>query len=259
MALSKSKIKLYRSVHSSKGRKESGLFLIEGPESIREALSENWPLQESVLTHMLVETQAGKELLNLLELGRIPHELCSETDLERITDTRSPQGAVALGEILEKRSQEESEAQAEVIIICEQVSDPGNLGTIIRTADWFGVRQVYVGPESVDPFNPKVVRAAAGAIFRVEVKTLTDVRKFVSQERADDRKLYAAVLNGSLKARELPQSGKRGLVLGHEIRGISSEIEAECTDTVRIERLGHTESLNLSVAAGILMYAMMKN
>ncbi|MBU1652796.1 RNA methyltransferase, partial [bacterium] len=250
MALSKTQIKKYKVVHLSKGRKETGLFLIEGPELIKEALRENWPLLEAALTHSFSESESGQQLASQLELGQVPHEVCSATDMERITDARSPQGAAAIGVMDASHLQRFADQEKEMIVVCEQVSDPGNLGTIIRTADWFGIRRLYIGVGSADPFSPKVVRATAGAIFRVAVVTLTDITGFLTIETENGRQMVAGVMSGSMNVDDLPRAGLRGLVLGHETRGLSPEVESACSGSVRIERYGNTESLNLSVAAG---------
>jgi TrmH family RNA methyltransferase len=257
MAISKARLKLYRSLHQAKARRESGLFLVEGPELIREALQEGWPLEEVLLTHSLAEDPAtGKELIRLLKLADVPHEFCSQSDMERLSDTKTPQGVAALARDNFKQDSRTPEEQEEILLICSRISDPGNLGTLLRTADWFGIKTVLLGMESADPFSPKVVRASAGAIFRIRTEVSSGLEERIPLEVNRGRKLFAAVTSGDLLPGDLPGQGLRGLVIGHEKHGLSTEIVARCSAAVRIERVGRTESLNLAVAAGILLHAL---
>jgi TrmH family RNA methyltransferase len=255
MGLSKAKIQLFRSLHRKKGRREHQLFLVEGADLIKEALREGWPLREIVLTHYFGrETDAGRELVHLADLAEVPCDFCSQSDMNRITDTQTPQGAAAIAEMALPLSGEET--APEVLLICEQISDPGNLGTLIRTADWFGLQKILTGRGSVDPYNPKVVRSSAGSLFRLKVETADDLVEIIRAETQRGRTLFAAVLDGELTPKDLPGNGLRGLVLGQERRGVSPDVAQLCTASVRIERHGRAESLNLSIAAGILLYEL---
>ncbi len=258
MPISKAKLKLCRSLHSAKGRKGSNLFLIEGAELIKEALREGWDIDEILITNTFGEEEGGRELLKLTELAEVPSAYCSNADMDRMSDAKTPQGAVALAKIPDQRSVASIASSEEILLVCEQISDPGNLGTLLRTADWFGIQYIIVGKGSADPFNPKVVRSTAGAIFRVRIDTADDLADFISSEISSGRKLYAATMTGERLPEDLPRKGLRGLVIGHEKRGVTSEIESLCTSTVRISGSGRTESLNLAVAAGILMYSLTK-
>ncbi len=259
MALSRSRLKLYRSLHHSKGRSESGLFLVEGPELIKEALREGWLLKEAILTFALHrDSKIGGELIRLLELVDVPYDLCSQSEMERISEAKTPQGIVAIAQLPESSAECESATLSEVLLICECVSDPGNLGTLLRTADWFGLREVILGEGSADPFSPKVVRASAGSIFRVRTSTPPNLSEWLKRETDQGRKFFAAHVNGELLPKDLPAKGLRGLVVGHEKRGVSKQIADLCQATVRIEGSGRAESLNLAVAAGILLHALVK-
>jgi TrmH family RNA methyltransferase len=255
MSPSKVQVRRYSELHRAKGRQESGRFLVEGPTLILEALKENWPLTEALLTHEFAAEEAGQDLVNKLILAHVPYELCSPADLARAAETVTPQGAIALAQLGENQYQGGGLA-SEIVLLCEAVTDPGNLGTLLRTADWFGLGEVILGAGSADPFSPKVVRASAGSIFRVKTYFTDDFETVIKRDCASGRKLFAAIMAGNLSADALPHSGRRGLVVGHESRGVSSRMAALCTDTVRIPGSGRAESLNLSVAAGILIYSL---
>lgn len=257
MALSRFRLRLYRRLHQPKGRREAGLFLVEGPDLIKEALQEGWPLREAVLTSAFSRSRTvGKELIKLLDLAAVTYEICSESDMERISEAKTPQGAVALAQVKAVSLPLADKKPVEVLLVCERVSDPGNLGTLLRTADWFGVGRIILGEGSADPLAPKVVRASAGSIFRVEVEVATDLTSRLKLELGSRRALFAATMSGELLPSSLPKAGLRGLVIGHERRGVSPHIAALCSATVRISGAGRAESLNLAVAAGILLHAL---
>ncbi len=254
MSLSKSRIKHYRSLHQAGGRDQARQFLVEGPLLVGEALREDWPLVEAMVTAEFARRDEGQSLLAELNRAQIPIEGCSSMEMARLAEGKTPQGIVALAKLLESAGVEE--ISAKLLLICECVSDPGNLGTLLRTADWFGARQVILGSGSADPFSPKVVRATAGSIFRVAVGEVSDLRGLIASEAARGRRLYAATMDGQLSPADLPRGGSRGLVIGHEKRGVNPAIAGTCSDTVRIPGKGKAESLNLAVAAGILLYAL---
>ncbi len=255
MGLSPNHIKRYRELHDAKGRREKGLFLAEGPLLIQEALKEGWPLEEVLMTSRASKSPEGKKLVRLFELAGISHEICSPSEIARVADAVAPQGAVALAKLPPPIDLSNALA-TELLLICESISDPGNLGTLLRTADWFGVQTVLLGPGSADPFNPKVVRASAGSVFRIKTALTTDLSGLIQREVHQGRQIYAATMKGKLTPQDLPQKGLRGLLIGHEKRGISAEMARSCTDTVHIPAHGRAESLNLAVAAGILLYCL---
>jgi TrmH family RNA methyltransferase len=256
MPLSRNKIKLYRSLRQSKGRKESGLFLVEGPLLVQEALREGWELQEVLLSQEYAQSSEGRKITRLLDISEIPFVYGSASDLTRVSDAETSQGIIGIAKLPEMRDSFPQPVPDDVILVLERVSDPGNLGTILRTADWFGIRYVILGSGSVDPFNPKVVRGTAGSIFRVKIQSPDDLGNFLEKEAG--RRFYAAALQGKLLPHDLPTQGRRGLILGHEKLGVSAEIIDRCAASVLIPGSGRAESLNLAVAAGILLYMIQR-
>lgn len=260
MSLSKTKLQLFRSLHQSKGRSESGLFIIEGAELIKEALKVDYPIKEVVLANEYqVDNPTTDNILKLLKFKGIPHELCTNADIERIADAKTPQGVVAIAKLPVPPVAETNTSKADVILICECISDPGNLGAIIRTADWFGLDEIILGPDSADPFGPKVVRSTAGSIFHVKVRKIGEIGARIKLEQKSGRMLFATSSRGKLDSFDLPHTGKRGLLMGHETRGVSERTIPFCEATVRIPGEGKAESLNLAVATGILLYEMTRS
>ena len=255
MGLAANRIRQYRELHDGKGRREKGLFLVEGPTLIQEALKENWPLEEVLVTSPAVRSAQGEKLLKLAELADIPQGTCSPADMARMADAQTPQGAIALAK-LPPTIDLPIALKIELLLICESVSDPGNLGTLLRVADWFGAETVLLGSGSADPFGPKAVRASAGSIFRIKTALATDLSDLIRREVHQGRQIYAAAVKGKLTPQDLPQEGPRGLLIGHETHGVSQNIASLCTNTVHIPAYGRAESLNLAVAAGILLHCL---
>jgi len=252
MPLSKSRIRFYRGLHHAKGRREAGRFLVEGPTLVREAVQEGWPLDEAVLTAGFAGTPEGRELARLLDLAGVPHATCPAEEMARLAEAANPQGAAAVAQL----PPDLPPPPADLLLVCEAASDPGNVGTLLRCADWFGAGRVVLGPGSADPFSPKAVRASAGSVFRVGIEEIPDLVPLLRAESAAGRRLFAALMAGDRTPADLPSFGSRGLVVGHETRGVSPAVAAACEASVRIPSQGRAESLNLAVAAGILLYAL---
>lgn len=246
--------------NSRKYRRETGLFIVEGIKSVREA-----NLYCKVHSLYLSETRAGEaggELKKrLIEDGLLSRnqdtivEVVSDRVFSQISDTVTPQGVLALvrapvydfnSMILKKEL---------FLVILENLSDPGNMGTIIRTAEGAGADGIVLGKGCVDIFSPKVVRSAMGALFRMPFfeDTHGDFLKMLERLKAGGVGLYGAHLLG----REFydVQYGQRlGIVIGNESKGITKETSEFLDELVKIPMEGKVESLNASVAAGVLMY-----
>ena len=139
-----------------------------------------------------------------------------------------------------------------ITLVLDEINDPGNLGTIIRMCDWFGVKQIICSKNTVDIFNPKVVQSAMGSAFRVQVN-YTDLENYLSEIKTP---IYGAFMDGkNLKEVKLPKSAH--LVLGNEANGISAEINKLITDKVAIKNIGNSaESLNVAIATSILLHEL---
>ena len=149
-------------------------------------------------------------------------------------------------------------AEDALLVAVEALSDPGNLGTIIRTADWFGATALLVGDGSVDCFNSKVVRATMGSLFHLPIFTNLNLTELLPELHRHHFTSYAAVLDGQpLPAN--PGAGRRILVFGSESHGLSSALIQQCNFPVRVPGRGAAESLNVSVAAGVLLYHFQEN
>lgn len=247
-------IKLMKSLHMKKYRDEYGLYFVEGPKMVREALA------QGNLVHTLVYSQDFR--LEELEsnLGLTP-EICVDANLFRqIGDVKTPQGVMA---VVRKRSRDTDmvfQRDGGFWVLLDRIQDPGNLGTIIRTMDAAGGSGVVLLEGCVDPYNPKVIRSTMGSIFRVPIVEVNHNRDFLSRLRDNNVDILASALEGVNIFNWKCQRGEtiKALVIGNESQGIGGEIHDFATTLVSIPMAGEAESLNASVAAGIMIYEIMR-
>ncbi len=234
--LSKSQIKLITSLKQKKFRTEQQLFVAEGKKIILELLNSKFQL------HQLFTTTLEFDVSDVLQTIITPKEL------NKISFLKTPNIALAVFKVSKLQPIDFSK----LIVVLDNVRDPGNLGTIIRLCDWFGIEDLVCSIETVDCYNPKVIQATMGSITRVNVSYL-DLESVLSPEK--NKQIFGAFMDGdNVYEVNLPNSGI--LVLGNEANGISKEIESQITDRISIPRFGDlqaTESLNVANATAILL------
>ncbi len=231
-----------RALSAKKGREEMGRFLVEGEVMLREALA-------SGLAPRTFLSDGESELSE-----RFPERyLVPRGVLEAVCDTKTPQGMCASFELPAP-----PESLPERLVALDGVQDPGNVGTIWRTADAAGFQGLLLGAGTADPFNPKVQRAAMGSGFRLPAIQAEDLALALGDLRARGYKVIASALDGAdFYAR--PAAGEKfTLVIGGEARGISDAVRDRADMLLRLPMRGRAESLNAAVAAGIMMYEMMR-
>lgn len=233
--ISKRQIKTITSLHQKKYRKSTGLFVAEGKKVIEEFLNSSFELDT------LFATEA-----NLFNTDR-KITLISEAELKKISFLKTPNTSLAVFKI-----KEVSKIDVQGLIVAlDDVRDPGNLGTIIRLCDWFGVKHLVCSEATVDCYNPKVIQATMGSLTRVNV-VYTDLKNYLSETNLP---VFGAFMDGSnVYKANLPTNGI--LVMGNEANGVSEEISKLITEKIAIPRFGEiqqTESLNVAMATGILL------
>jgi TrmH family RNA methyltransferase len=237
--LSKAQISLITSLQNKKYRKQHGLFIVEGIKSVMEFISSSYEV-ESIFYTDDANTKVGKISHNIKS-----HKL-TETEFQKISALKSPQGILALVKLPLQQKIVPSDLKNKFSLVLDDVQDPGNLGTIIRTAEWFGIEHIICSIGTVDAYNPKVVQATMGSLARLQIH-YTDLTDFIP---ATGLKVYGALLDGQ----SIYQTvwAKEGLiVMGNEGNGISDEIIALIDQAVTIPRIGQAESLNVAVATTI--------
>lgn len=240
--LSKGQIKLISSLHQKKCRDLSQLFVVEGKRMVFELMETH----ASHLQQIIISDVFARE--NKIEYPIEP-EIVDATTFKKITHLVQPQGILAVF-----KQPELTYKATDFALVLDGVQDPGNMGTILRLADWFGVEQVICSKDCVDIFNTKVVQASMGSIFRVRVVYL-DLVEFMQNNQLP---VFGALLNGeNIYKKQLQRKGL--LVMGSEGNGISKEIQTFVKEALFIPQFGGGESLNVSMATAILLSEFSRN
>jgi RNA methyltransferase, TrmH family len=240
--LSKNQIKLITSLQQKKYRKQYQLFFAEGIKVIEELLRSKYELQSLFVTEPLDFKVATDKIHTI-----------SPAELKKISALTTPNNCLAVFKIpIEKFSLKEG-----LLVALDDVRDPGNLGTIIRLCDWFGVEQLVCSPETVDIYNPKVVQATMGSIGRVAV-LYTDLVPFLETTSLP---VFGTFMDGeNIYKQDLPTNAI--LIMGNEANGISNEVAQCITSKLAIPRFGQlqqTESLNVATATAIILSEFKRN
>ncbi|AXY78282.1 RNA methyltransferase [Paraflavitalea soli] len=238
--LVKSQVKYIQSLSQKKSRDEEGVFIAEGPKLINELLSTpNVQLKQLYAVPEWISQHPQMQTGSVVEV--------KEQELERLSFLQTPNQVV--GVFRKPVFPKITSYRGQLSLMLDAIQDPGNLGTIIRCADWFGINTVICSPESADVFSPKVVQSTMGSISRVQV-IYEDLVPFMEQHAGIPA--YAATLHGtSLYDLQPLQQGI--LVIGNESKGIREELLKLCRHRITIPRKGEAESLNAAVATGIIL------
>lgn len=227
-------------------RKETGLFVAEGYKICEELL------ESPLTTEFVVLSSNARE--QTVELAKAFHRkgidvfLARQQQFLQLCETETPQDILAV-----VRYSNEPPKIDYPIIVLDGISDPGNLGTIIRTADWFGYRTILTSPDSVDKYNPKVIRGSMGSFFRVNVIQNRQLSDFIGAKKKE-AKIFAGTLSGKIPLSQISFPKKSIVIFGNESRGIRPEILSFADFEFKIEGKGSAESLNVAISAGIVLY-----
>ena len=235
MSLSKNQLKLITSLQQKKYRTKQNLFIVEGTKVVAEFLNSNFKLNQL----FCVNDEDYFEVENKTQV--------LDVELKKISNLKSPNNVLALFEIPPK----EDFISEGLIVVLDEINDPGNLGTIIRLCDWFGVDQLICSPNTVDCYNNKVVQSSMGSLTRTSIK-YTPIEEYLQTTKLPK---YAADMDGD-NVYKTPLPKNAILVMGNEANGISKETFELINNTISIPRFGvvqQTESLNVATATAILL------
>lgn len=234
--VSKNQIKLISSLQQKKQRQVHKLFFAEGIKVVQELLFSNFELEHLFTTEAI-----------FTEIPTSKQTLVTETELKKISALTTPNTCLALFKIPETKKVQEKG----LLLALDDIRDPGNLGTILRLCDWFGIQQLVCSKETVDLYNPKVVMATMGSIARVNVNYL-DLNEFIENTKLP---VFGTFMDGkNIYKEKLPNEGI--IIMGNEANGISKEIENNIKNRLTIPRFGdlqQTESLNVATATAIIL------
>jgi TrmH family RNA methyltransferase len=251
--LTKADVKLVHALKSRRGRDKHGLFLAEGVRVVEDLLASAIDLQFALVSTTLGDTARGRTLIAELRDATTVKEV-TERELNDVAETESPQGVLAVARIRETPLDDVLLASDAVILVLDAVQDPGNLGTLIRSADAFGAAAVVALPGTADYWSSKVIRSTVGAAFRIPLVSAREdeVWAWLGQ---NDAAICGADMDGKpIESIEL--EGRVAVVVGNEGAGLREETRKQLTQLVSIPMRGHAESLNVAVAAGILLYEL---
>jgi TrmH family RNA methyltransferase len=256
MTLSREKAKQITQLKTKKGRETQRRFLIEGARLCEEAVKSAWKIELLLYTEKAEKNLRIKSIL--ANAGKREIELLQTKDniINRVSDTVTSQGIIGVAKIKDFSKDWLFQRKPELLLALDTVKDPGNMGTLIRTADAFGVDGVILSRECVDLFNPKVVRSTMGSIFHIPIIRDVDLHYFLSDLKRKNFKILITELKQGKRLDTLDSSGKICLVMGSEPEGVSRNLIQLADHLVKIPVWGKAESLNVAVACGILLYEM---
>ncbi|MCK5856870.1 MAG: RNA methyltransferase [Bacteroidales bacterium] len=239
--ISKNQIKLVTSLHKAKGRKRAGLFIVEGPKAVDEFINSNFEIEAVYGTREWIEF--APQILDFAEM-------ISVKELQSISAQKHPNQVLAVVKMPET-STPPSEIN-DLCLVLDTIQDPGNMGTIIRIADWFGIKHIICSTETADIYNPKVVQSTMGSISRVQV-SYTDLVDWLGEINGAIP-VYGTLLSGE-NIYETKLVSKGLIVIGNESKGISDDVAFFISQGIKIPSYGdsETESLNAAVATGVVV------
>ncbi len=243
-------IKHIKKLKEKKYRDVSKEFIIEGIKLIKEAIEENAKIKQVIICDNCQNSDIiPKDLM--YEIAKYECIYVTENIFKTISDVNTPQGILA---IIERNIEEEKiDYTQDIIVALDDIQDPGNLGTILRTVDSIGLNQIIVSKGTADSYNPKVVRSTMGAIFRVKIIECEDLEKTLKEVKKHKFELVITSLQTDNSIYDVNYN-KKVIVIGNEANGVEKKIQTIADVKVKIPMMGKTESLNVSVATGIVLY-----
>lgn len=231
----------------AKARREQGLFVVEGIRMYRE-----------VPAHLLVKTYVSESFYKKKEyqafLGSGEMEIVSDRVFASAADTKTPQGILGVVRQQEYTADDVMKGEQPLLLLLEDIQDPGNLGTIFRTAEAAGVTGIIMSGGTVDVYSPKVVRSTMGAVYRMPFCRVKDFSEIVQKLRARSVRTFAAYLQGSREYTSVDYTGGCAVMIGNEGNGLTDGAVALADERVKISMSGQAESLNAAVASAVLMF-----
>lgn len=243
-------IKNIKKLKDKKFRDEAGVYVIEGIKMIKEAIEEKASIKKIVICEECLKAGDIEQKI-LYEIAKYDCIYVNSKVYNSLTDVVAPQGILAV--IAKPKKGTKIDYDQDIILALDGIQDPGNLGTILRTADSVNLKQILVTKNTADAYNPKVVRSTMGAILRIKIIETEDLAKTLKEAKKNKFKIVATSLDTNDSIYDISYN-KKVIVIGNEANGVSKEIQELADNRVKIPMLGKTESLNASVATGIMLY-----
>lgn len=245
-------IKKITALKNKKERDKTNLFILEGEKIISE-IPDYWNIEFYILS----ESYYNNLHINLKDKYKNQY-IIKDSLFKKISDTVNPQGIMAVCEKYKFNIDENIEKKNHFYVLLENIRDPGNLGTIIRTADAAGVDGVFLSDECVDLYNSKVLRSTMGSIFHVPIFTGLNFDNLIKKLKSNNIMILAAHLNGKQYPYNINLKNSCAILIGNEANGLTKEVSEMADKLVKIPLVGKSESLNASIACGILIYEVVR-
>ena len=243
-------IKHIKKLKEKKYRQQYGEYVVEGLKLIKEAINENAKISKIIICESEDNTEMIENHLRY-EIARFDCVLVPHNIFKTLSDVETPQGIMAI--IEKSHASKKIDFNTDIIVALDDVQDPGNLGTILRTIDSIGLKQVLVSKNTVDCYNSKVIRSTMGAIFRVNVIECDDLCNTLTLTKNNGFKIMVTSLKAKKSIYDVKYH-KKVIVVGNEANGVSESVIKLADEKLIIPMRGKTESLNVAVATGVILY-----
>jgi TrmH family RNA methyltransferase len=241
MAFTKNQAKLIRSLHDKKYRNELELFLVEGEKNVLELFNSDWNID-----YLLCTAEFFDKNRNLIKNKNVSYDVVKQDEIEKVGALESNDSILAI--VKQKENKKLEVDKNEIVIALDEIKDPGNLGTIIRIADWYGIKKIIASENTVDFYNPKVISATKGSFLRVNI-FYTNLIETLPKIGLP---IFGTFMAGeNVHTFNFPKSGI--LVMGNESNGINKGIEKMVTQKITIPSFGKAESLNVAIATSVIL------
>ena len=243
-------VKHVKKLKEKKYRDQSQEFIIEGIKLVKEAIEEKANIKQIIICDNCENSGIiPKDLM--YEIAKYNCVYVTENILKTMSDVNAPQGIMAI--IGRNNKEKDIDYSQDIIVALDDIQDPGNLGTILRTVDSIGLNQILVSKGTADCYNPKVVRSTMGAIFRIRIIECEDLEQTLKETQKNNFKLIVSSLQTNNSLYDI-DFDKKVIIIGNEANGVEPQIQGMADEKIKIPMLGKTESLNASVATGIILY-----
>jgi TrmH family RNA methyltransferase len=252
--ISKTELQYYSSLLTKKHRRSEKKFLVEGMKSVLEGINSNYECEFIFITNKFAEQHEDAVKI----LAKVKKKIISlkQKELEKLSDTETPQGITAVFVKPELKFSPELFSDEKIIVMLDNISDPGNLGTILRNCDWFGVNNIFLSENIVDYTNPKVIRSSMGSVFHVNLFENIGADELSCLKKNDFEILCADTEGENIFTYK--NDKQKILILSSEAHGPSKEIEKISDKKISIPRFGKAESLNVATASAVLLAQLTK-
>ena len=242
--MTKNDVKELQALRQTKGRKERGIFAVEGNKLVEELINSSFRVNNIFVTEQWIEKNP------ILAKKIADYEVITPKQMEQISNFVTPPGIFATA-MMPKYKIEPKDSDNQLILLLDGINDPGNLGTIIRTADWFGIKKIVISQDTCDPWQSKVIQSTMGSVFRIQIIE-TDIIRFLKEVKTP---VFGALMQGKNVYHTHINNNRGVVIIGSESHGIRENVLPFVSCPINIPRAegSLTESLNASVAAGIIL------